>query len=214
LQSTREASVKPAQEVVALSRPHTAHSAPRGSAAVDATVAAKRPITGERTVLPVVGHAIGPDGAAWLRVELPGRPNGKTGWIRRAGTIRRTTSMHLVVEIARRRLVVYRSGRPIRTFIAIVGKPTTPTPRGQFFVEEDIALPSNAVGAPFALALSARSDVLQEFDGGPGQIAVHGVANVGGTLGTAASHGCVRLTAPAVTWLVERIRPGDPVSIR
>ena len=43
-------------------------------------------------------------------------------------------------------------------------------------------LPGSA-GAPFALALSARSNVLQEFEGGPGQIAIHGVANLGGTPG-------------------------------
>ena len=121
--------------------------------------------------------------------------------------------MHVVVEIARRRVVVYRAGRAIRTFMVIVGKPSTPTPEGEFFVEEAVALPSSAVGAPFALALSARSNVLQEFDGGPGQIALHGVANVGGVLGTAESHGCIRLSAGAMTWLVERVGPGVPVSI-
>jgi len=40
-----------------------------------------------------------------------------------------------------------------------------------------------AVRAPFAL--SARSDVLHEFDGGSGQIALHGLDHVGGVLGTA-----------------------------
>ena len=69
------------------------------------------------------------------------------------------------------------------------------------------------VGAPFALALSARSNVFQEFDGGPGQIALHGLANVGGILGTAVSHGCVRLDNDAMRWLVIRIGPGVPVTI-
>ena len=68
-------------------------------------------------------------------------------------------------------------------------------------------------GAPFALALSARSNVLQEFAGGPGQIAMHGVANIGGTLGTAASHGCVRLGGRSIRWLAARIAPGVPVTI-
>ena len=39
-------------------------------------------------------------------------------------------------------------------------------------------------GRPFAIALSARSNALQEFEGGPGQIALHGRANLGGVLGT------------------------------
>jgi len=35
-------------------------------------------------------------------------------------------------------------------------------------------MPVSEPGGPFALALSARSNVLQEFDGGPGQIAIYG----------------------------------------
>lgn len=69
------------------------------------------------------------------------------------------------------------------------------------------------VGAPYALALSARSEVLQEFAGGPGQIAIHGTNNVGGVLGSAASHGCVRLDTKAISWLAARIGPGVPVTI-
>jgi lipoprotein-anchoring transpeptidase ErfK/SrfK len=206
--------VKPQQELAALFARHTARSAPLRSAPKLRIVASRRPITEEQTVLPVVGHATDATGRRWLRVRLPGRPNGGTGWIERSGTARRTTNMHIVVEIARRRVVVFRSGRAIRTFVAIVGKPSTPTPIGEFFVEEAIALPASAVGAPFALALSARSNVFQEFDGGPGQIALHGLDHIGGTLGTAASHGCVRLSGVALSWLVLRIGPGVPVSIR
>ncbi len=76
-----------------------------------------------------------------------------------------------------------------------------------------MALTTRYVGGPYALALSARSYVLQEFAGGPGQIAVHGVWNVGGTMGTAASHGCVRLDTAAITWIGQRIGPGVPVTI-
>ena len=73
---------------------------------------------------------------------------------------------------------------------------------------------SGAVGGPYALALSARSNVLQEFMGGPGQIAMHGVANLGGTPGTAVSHGCVRLANRNIGWLAARVAPGAPVTIR
>jgi lipoprotein-anchoring transpeptidase ErfK/SrfK len=101
----------------------------------------------------------------------------------------------------------------VRTDKAVVGKPSTPTPHGTFFVEEVIQLRPRDVGAPFALALSARSNVLQEFNGGPGQIGVHGLSNVGGVLGTAVSHGCVRLANATMRWLVLRIGPGVPVTI-
>jgi lipoprotein-anchoring transpeptidase ErfK/SrfK len=159
-------------------------------------------------VLPVLSHH-----GAWLRVRLPGRPNGHTGWIVRKATLHWATNWHLVVNRARRQVSVYRSGRFVRVFKAVVGKASTPTPAGEFFVEESVALRSSDVGAPFALALSARSEVLQEFDGGPGQIALHGLSNVGGVPGTAVSHGCVRLTNEVMRWLVVRIGPGTPVTI-
>jgi lipoprotein-anchoring transpeptidase ErfK/SrfK len=176
-------------------------------------VSARRPITAERTALPVIGHKTGAHGVRWLRVLLPGRPNGHTGWIERRATAYAVTGWHIIVGTAERRVTVYRNGRPVRAFKAVVGKPSTPTPRGEFFVEESIQLRPSDVGAPFALVLSARSNVLQEFDGGPGQIALHGLANIGGVLGSAVSHGCVRLDNSAMRWLVARIGPGVPVTI-
>jgi lipoprotein-anchoring transpeptidase ErfK/SrfK len=173
-----------------------------------------RPITGERTTLPVIGKAPGPGGGGWLEVMLPGRPNGASGWISAHGTRARVTGWRLVVSLAARRLTVYRHGRIVRRFGAVVGKPSTPTPTGAFFVEETLAMTAGEPGGPFALALSARSDALQEFDGGPGQIAVHGRDNLGGTLGAAESHGCVRVATASIDWLAQRIGPGVPVTIR
>ena len=82
----------------------------------------------------------------------------------------------------------------MRRFSAVVGNPSTPTPRGRFFIEEALALAPGAHGGPYALATSARSNVLQEFEGGPGQIALHGTDGLSGALGTAVSHGCIRLS--------------------
>src|SRR6185436_17722709 len=107
-------------------------------------------------------------------------------WIAKRGTVRTTTSWEVVVRTSSRRLAVYRRGRFVRAFAAIVGKPATPTPHGHFFVEESVRMLPGSAGAPFALALSASSNVLQEFEGGPGQVAIHGVANLSGPLGTAA----------------------------
>ena len=205
--------VKPIQRLAALLSAHEAFSKPARDSTPLVSVPARRPLTGERTVLPVLGGRTGAGGLAWLHVRLPGRPNGRTGWIRQRGTVASTTRWHIVVETSRRRVVVYRNGRSVRVFEAVVGKPATPTPHGEFFVEEAIQLRATDVGAPFALALSARSDVLQEFDGGPGQIALHGLMNVGGVLGTAVSHGCVRLGNDTMRWLVVRIGPGVPVTI-
>jgi len=203
----------PPQEVARLFSAHMARSAPGPHARSIERVPKLRPLTGERTTLPVLAHRTAPDGSRWLRVLLPGRPNGHTGWIDQRATTRAMTRWRLVVSTGNRRVTAYLSGRAVRTFKAVVGKPSTPTPNGRFFVEESIALRRGDVGAPFALALSARSTVLQEFDGGPGQIALHGLLNVGGVLGTAVSHGCIRLANDAMRWLVTRIGPGVPVTI-
>jgi lipoprotein-anchoring transpeptidase ErfK/SrfK len=209
----RVAVVEPRQELAMLAAPQEAHSGPSEHSAREGMVPARRPITDGRTVLPVLGHKTSGDGLEWLQVLLPGRPNGHSGWIGRRGTISINTYWHIVVDTSARRVIVYERGRQVRAFKAIVGKPSTPTPLGEFFVEEGIQLSPNDVGAPFALALSARSDVLQEFDGGPGQIAFHGLANVGGLPGTAVSHGCIRLDTAAIRWLIARIGPGTPVTI-
>ena len=202
------------QELAVFVRGQTAMAKPDGRSARRAWVERKRPITEGRTVLPVIGRRTDAKGIRWLRVRLPGRPNNSTGWIRKARTRQTATTWHLVVDLSERRVTVYRQGRIVRTFSAVVGSASTPTPRGRYFVEENVLLSGGQVGAPYALALSARSYVLQEFAGGPGQIAIHGVWNVGGTMGTAASHGCVRLDTTSIRWLGERIGPGVPVTIQ
>jgi lipoprotein-anchoring transpeptidase ErfK/SrfK len=161
----------------------------------------------------VLGQATGKRGATWLRVRLPGRPNGHAGWIRSRQTRRTATEWHIAVDLSARRVTVHRDGRAERSFRAVVGAPSTPTPRGRFFVEEAVALSAYDAGGPFALATSARSQVLQEFAGGPGQIAIHGTNHLADPLATAASHGCVRLSTRAITWLARRIGSGIPLTI-
>jgi len=201
------------QQLALLTHSAEAFSSPnRGSRPVG-TVSRTRPITGEQTALPVIAHASDAHHAAWLKVLLPGRPNGHTGWISTRWTTPAVTRWQITVRLSTRQVIVLRDGHVARTFKGVVGKPSTPTPLGRFFVEETVALSRSEVGAPYALALSARSNVLQEFAGGPGQIALHGTDNVGGVPGTAASHGCVRLATQAITWLGTRIGPGTPVTI-
>jgi len=201
---------RPTQELAMLRTSHKVASSVH--ARPSSTLGAWRPITRGPTVVPVVGHRTAA-GVRWLRIMLPGRPNGRRGWIKQRGTVLKSTSWHVVVRTSSRRVLVYRRGRRVRTFAAIVGAPSTPTPHGTFFVEESVRMLPGSAGGPFALASSARSNVLQEFAGGPGQIALHGVENLGGTLGTAPSHGCVRLANRSIRWLAARVAPGAPITI-
>jgi lipoprotein-anchoring transpeptidase ErfK/SrfK len=203
-----KSAVPPTQELVALLAHHQARSKPRaGSAPLD-LVPAKTPITEERTMLPVLRRDKG-----WLKVRLPGRPNSHSGWIDESQARLLTTPWHVLIDLSRRQVVAYRKGHRVRAFEAVIGKPSTPTPRGEFFVEESLALSPGDPGEPYALALSARSDVFQEFEGGPGQVAIHGISNIGGVPGTAVSHGCIRLETQAMRWLALHIPTGAPVTI-
>ena len=200
------------QPLVILLQDHVARATASTHARVVEPVAALRPLTKVRTVLPVMGAVKGKDGNRWVHVRLPGRPSGHTGWILADQTIRSSTEWRIVVTVSTRRVTIYRDGLVVRVFPAVVPKPSTPTPYGQFFVEETLAISSQA-GGPFALAISARSDIFQEFEGGPGQIAIHGTDGLADPLGSAASHGCIRISPNAIRWLSRRIGGGVPVTV-
>jgi lipoprotein-anchoring transpeptidase ErfK/SrfK len=199
------------QSLVVLLHDHVARARPSVHARRIEAVPALRPLTRVRTVLPVLSRA---SDRPWVRVRLPGRPNGHAAWIRTWQTRRAATAWRIALDLSARRVTVYRGSRVARRFRAVIGAPWTPTPRGRFFVEEALALSPFAAGGPFALATSARSRVLQEFEGGPGQIALHGMNGLAGEPGAAASHGCIRLRARAITWMARRIGAGVPLTIR
>ncbi|MBI2692107.1 MAG: L,D-transpeptidase [Solirubrobacterales bacterium] len=189
--SAGAASVPPSQRVVAMFAPHKVRAKPGVNSKVVARVKTTRPITGMRTKLPVLATKRDAKGRLWLQVRTPGRAIGEANPPQKG----------------------YRAGQEQKEYSVVIGAPSTPTPNGEFFVEESVKLPKSASGAPYALALSARSSVFQEFEGGPAQVAIHGRDNVGGTLGTAVSHGCVRASTSAVTWLSRHIGQGVPVTI-
>ncbi len=205
--------VQATQELVVLLTAHHAHTAPDVSSPRMALVAARRPITGQPTTLPVLSRSIGLHRMRWLLVMLPGRPNGSTGWIAEQDTRPLVTPWRIGVDLDTRGVTAYRDGRVARTFRAVIGKPSTPTPSGRFFVEESVKMPLGQPGGPYALALSARSNVLQDFEGGPGQVAIHGSVGLAAPLDTAASFGCIRLANASIDWLSRRIPPGTPVTI-
>ena len=213
--TARTAAPRPAapagQPLAVLLGDHVVRSRPDASAPRIGAVGARRPLTHVRTRLPVLGEATAPGGGPWLHVRLPGRPNGHAGWISADRTRRITTPWRITVRLSERLVTVARNGRVEGRFRAVVGGSKTPTPVGHGFIEERLAV--SGAGAPYALAASARSHVFQEFGGGDGQIALHGTTGIAGALGTAVSHGCVRLSPRAMHWLAKRIRPGVPLVV-
>jgi lipoprotein-anchoring transpeptidase ErfK/SrfK len=190
-----------------------ARAAPRAGAPAVGAIPARTPLTGARTVLPVIASAVGPAGGRWLRVRLPLRPNGATGWVPAAAGTAAETPWRIVVHRAARRADVLEGGRVRATFPIIVGKPATPTPLGSFFVVEKLHLAPGVTEGPWALAISAYSNVLHEFAGGVGQVGLHGTVGLADPLGTRASHGCVRFGVRAISWIAARVEAGTPVVV-
>lgn len=154
--------------------------------------------------------------ASWYRVRLPTAPtiaNGSTGWVDAQAIRLYRVDSRVVVDLGSRRLRVYRAGRRVLDVPVAVGTPQTPTPTGTFFVDERFLLDSP--DGPFgvaALGISARSNVLSDWvQGGP--VALHGTDEPQ-LIGTAASHGCVRLQNAAMRRLFALAPAGTPVLIR
>jgi lipoprotein-anchoring transpeptidase ErfK/SrfK len=150
--------------------------------------------------------------AGWLRIQLVTRPNGTTGWVRASDFTTRVNPFHIVVQRCAKRLTVFQNGVATWTRTVAVGKPRTPTPRGELFVDFVTRMHCCAYG-PFMLSIGGFSDVLHQFgNGGTGQIAIHGT-NADWSVGKAASNGCVRMHNADVTILAGMIPGGTPVTI-
>jgi lipoprotein-anchoring transpeptidase ErfK/SrfK len=159
------------------------------------------------------------DHRCWLQVRLPWRPNTAAGWVNANNVILAKTRWRIEVSTASRTLRLFKAGRSVRTVSVVVGKPSTPTPDGLFSIVWAIPWNPNDFLGSWVLELTAHSDVLQEFDGGDGTVGIHGR---GGTslldpLGSAASHGCIRLANDSIDWLVRAVGenqlPGTPVEV-
>lgn len=158
-------------------------------------------------------------GRCWLQVRLPWRPNTAAGWVNAKQVLIEKTDWRIVISTAQRTLILMRAGVPLRKISVVVGKPSTPTPLGLFAVVWAIRWhPSDFLGS-WVLELTAHSDVLKQFDGGDGTVGIHGRggASLLDPLGTAASHGCIRLANDSIDWLVATVGaaglPGTPVQV-
>jgi len=162
------------------------------------------------TIVFAVGSARDADGVVWYHVDLPGRSNALRGWIAAAAVQLHAVQMRIVIHLRSRTLKVYdRDKLRLRTRVA-VGRPGMETPIGDFYVRAEYRATEPALGA-YAFETSAYSK-LSEWPGG-GIIGIHGTPQPQ-LLGTAASHGCVRVSN-TVALALERLVPvGTAISIR
>ncbi len=152
-------------------------------------------------------------GRTWVRLRVPGRPNGRIGWVRREalGGFQQTHWL-ISISLAKRHLIAYYRGRPRFSAPVGVGKPSSPTPPGRFWIRERFRLTSRSNPYwPYALGTSDYS-TLTDWPGG-GVVGIHGDFGQPELIPGDPSHGCVRMRDPDIAWLAPRITLGTPVDI-
>ena len=164
-------------------------------------------------VYPVLQRFTDRDGLTWLRIGIPMRPNGRTGWVRddALGTLYRVPT-RLVVDRGRLRATLYRSGQRIWQSPIGVGKAGTPTPAGEFWVREKFRVANP--GGPYGPQAFGTSDYspLSGWPGG-GVVGIHGT-NQPYLIPGRPSHGCIRVPNPAISRLYRLMPIGTPIEVR
>lgn len=202
------------------------HALTRWATALTRAVAHRRPRYGSRRIgalrfytedaLPEIYVGLeqrrGRDGRVWVRVRLPMRPNGTTGWVHRAALGPWHVNRSLLhVDRHARTAVLVRRGHVVWRSRVGVGRPGMATPAGRFYVRERIPnLAGSPLYGPIAFGTSAYSR-LSDWPGG-GVIGIHGTDQPGLIPGRV-SHGCVRVPNPAVRRLARLLSIGTPVHI-
>ena len=150
----------------------------------------------------------------WVKVYLPTRPNGSTGWVKRRAVKLYRNSYRLVVRLKTNELQLWKEQKLMAKYPVAVGTRSTPTPRGMFYVVE-LLKPRSPHGAygPYGFGLSAHSTVLKRFAGGDGRVGLHGT-NQPHLIGSDVSHGCIRMKNPAIRRLAKILPLATPVLVR
>jgi lipoprotein-anchoring transpeptidase ErfK/SrfK len=150
----------------------------------------------------------------WLKALLPMRPNQSEGWIRMSDVTLSQNPYKITVNLANHELVMTKDGQEVLRSGIVGGSPRTPTPLGTYYITDPVDLrsrPGGAYGA-YALGLSGYSEVLFEFNGGPGQIAIHGTNNPE-LVGQDVSNGCIRVPNDVIVQIATQAPLGTPVVI-
>ena len=185
-------------------------SAPTRTARVVTTLEQFRPDFHPRTVL-ALETRLGANGKpSWYRITVPGRPNGRTGWIPAAAADVEPVDRWLVIYRGARKFELYVDGALRRTGPIAVGARGMETPVGLFFVQSRFVPQRYPILGAFAFETSGYSK-LSDWPGG-GVVGVHGT-NAPWLIGQAVSHGCVRLRNSDIVALRKLVRVGTPVKI-
>ncbi len=162
----------------------------------------------------LASHVESDSGQVWIKIRIPGRPNGRTGWVREEQLSNlKVVETQLTIDRSKLQATLRKRGKVIWRSPIGVGAPGTITPRGQFWVRERLAnLGGSPIYGPWAFGTSAYSDTLTDWPGG-GVVGIHGT-NQPELIPGRPSHGCVRVPNPRIRKLAKLMPIGTPVRIR
>ena len=129
---------------------------------------------------------------------------------------------YLTISKSGFKLRLFKRLRWRRTYGVAVGLPAYPTPSGRFSITSKAVNPAwSAPDQPWAGAYrnevvpggSPENPLKARWLGIVGGVGIHGTADTW-SIGTRASHGCIRMTVPDVVALYPRVPVGTPVLIR
>ena len=129
----------------------------------------------------------------------------------------------IVVSLAHTRVYLFNGATLVKTYLCAPGQPTWPTPKGDFhIVRKQKNAPWINPGSSWAASMP------HSIPGGPGNpmgdrkigidypgVFLHGIPpSEYSSIGTHASHGCMRMMPSSIHDLFPRVKIGDPVFIR
>jgi len=147
----------------------------------------------------------------WIHIRVPGRPNGRTGWVDRddLGPLFEVTTMLRIDRVALR-ATLYKGGSSVWTSRVGIGKSATPTPAGSYWIRSRLKGFGGGAYGPWAFGTAAYSG-LSDWPGG-GVIGIHGT-NEPQLIPGRPSHGCIRVPNDKIRALAKRMPVGTPVQI-
>ena len=147
-----------------------------------------------------------------IPVALPVRPNNVVGWVKPADVKIRPDHWRIAIYRAQHRLLLWKDQTLMGSFPVAVGKPSTPTPTGIYYLL--VKMTSYGDYGPWLMPTSGFSDVYETFgiNGGDAAIAIHGT-DEDSSVGHSVSHGCIRMHNRDVSLIAPLLSVGTLVQI-
>ena len=137
-----------------------------------------------------------------------------------ADKLRRSASTVLTIDQRTFKLRLFKHLKVVKTYRVAVGQPQYPTPRGLFSITNKQVNPVWSVpNSPWAGELAGTTvtgpgnPLKARWMGIVGSVGIHGTGEEG-SIGSRASHGCIRMRVADVIALFKRVPVGTPVLIR